>query len=72
MSRDLTAHNLYIFGSRHREWLGEALVYPRKGGGGVVPYMGHIGMFHSEGYDFQAVYSGIGCRESLGSRKLIG
>ena len=52
--------------------LGEALVSPRKGGGGVVPYMGHIGMFHSEGYDFQAVYSGIGCRESLGSRKLIG
>ena len=53
--------------------LGEALVSPRKGGGGgVVPYMGHIGMFHSEGYDFQAVYSGIGYRESLGSRKLIG
>ena len=37
-----------------------------------MPYMGHIGMFHSEGYDFQAVYSGIGYRESLGSRKLIG
>ena len=50
---------------------GEALVSPRKGGG-VVPYMGHIGMFYSEGYDFQAVYSGIGYRESLGSRKLIG
>ena len=30
-----------------------------------------IGMFHSEGYGFQAVYSGIGCKESLGSRKLI-
>ena len=70
MSRDLTAHNLYIFGSRHREWLGEALVYPRKGRG-VVPYMGHIGMFHFEGYDVQAVYSGIRCRESFGSRKLI-
>ena len=31
-----------------------------------------IGMFHSEGYGrFQAVYSGIGYKESLGSRKLI-
>ena len=53
--------------------LEEALVSPRKGrgGGGVVPYMGHIGMFHSEGYDFQAVYSGIGYKESLNSRTLI-
>ena len=54
--------------------IGEAFVYPRKaggGGGGIVPYMGYIGMFHSEGYDFQAVYSGIGYKESLGSRKLI-
>ena len=33
--------------------------------------MGHIGMFHSEGYDFQAVYSGIGYKESLSSRTLI-
>ena len=44
---------------------------PGRGGGGVVPYMGHIGMFHSEGYDFQAVYSGIGYKESLSSRTLI-
>ena len=54
--------------------LGEALVSPRKGwggGGGGVPYMGHIGMFHSEGYDFQAVSSGIGYKESLSSRGLI-
>ena len=33
--------------------------------------MGYIHMFHSEGYGFQAVYSGIGYKESLGSRKLI-
>ena len=33
--------------------------------------MGYIGMFHSEGYGFQAVYSGIGYKESLSSRKLI-
>ena len=29
------------------------------GGGGVLPYMGYIGMCHCEGYGFQAVYSGI-------------
>ena len=29
-------------------------------GGGVLPYMGYIGMCHCEGYGFQAVYSRIG------------
>ena len=29
-------------------------------GGGVLPYMGYIGMCRCEGYDFQAVYSRIG------------
>ena len=47
----------------------EALVSSR--GEGVVPYMGYIGMFHSEGYGFQALYSRIGYKESLYSRKLI-
>ena len=28
--------------------------------GGVLPYMGYIGMCCCEGYGFQAVYSGIG------------
>ena len=46
--------------------LGEALVSSGGGGGGLchryVP---------SEGYGFQAVYSAIGYKESLGSRKLI-
>ena len=28
-------------------------------GGGVLPYMGYIGMCHCEGYGFQAVYSRI-------------
>ena len=32
----------------------------RGGGGGVLPYMGHIGMCRCEGYGFQAVYSSIG------------
>ena len=41
----------------------EALVSSR--GEGVVPYMGYIGMFHSKGYGFQALYSRIGYKESL-------
>ena len=28
--------------------------------GGILPYMGHIGMCCCEGYGFQAVYSSIG------------
>ena len=28
--------------------------------GGVLPYMGYIGMCRCEGYGFQAVFSGIG------------
>ena len=31
-----------------------------EGGGGVLPYMGYIGMCRCEGYGFQAVYSRIG------------
>ena len=31
-----------------------------QGGGGALPYMGHIGMCRCEGYGFQAVYSSIG------------
>ena len=30
------------------------------GGGGILPYMGYIGMCRCEGYGFQAVYSRIG------------
>ena len=30
------------------------------GGGGVLPYMGYIGMCHCEGHGFQAVYSRMG------------
>ena len=29
-------------------------------GGGVLAYMGYIGMCRCEGYGFEAVYSGIG------------
>ena len=52
---------------RHQKGLVSVLYYgifppftqkPR--GGGVLPYMGYIGMCRCEGYGFQAVYSGIG------------
>ena len=29
-------------------------------GGGVLPYMGHVGLCRCEGYGFQAVYSSLG------------
>ena len=32
----------------------------KTGGGGVLPFMGYMGMCHCEGYGFQAVYSRIG------------
>ena len=35
-----------------------------RGGGGALPYMGHIGMCRCEGYGFQAVYSSIGLYKS--------
>ena len=41
----------------------QTLLYSCKWGrhpGGVLPYMGYIGMCRCEGYGFQAVYSGIG------------
>ena len=31
-----------------------------RGGGGILPYMGYMGMCRCEGYGFQAVYSRIG------------
>ena len=31
-----------------------------RGGGGVLPYMGYIGMCRCKGYGFQAIYSWIG------------
>ena len=34
--------------------------HPVLGGGGVLPYMGYIGMCRCERYGFQAVYSSIG------------
>ena len=38
-----------------------SLTYPGSlPGGGVLPYMGYIGVCRCEGYGFQAVYSRIG------------
>ena len=36
--------------------------------GGVLPYMGYIGMCRCEGYGFQAVYSRIGYINQILSR----
>ena len=36
------------------------------GGGGVLPYMGNIGVCRCEGYGVHAVYCGIYKSESLG------
>ena len=33
---------------------------PGVGGGGVLAYMGYVGMCRCEGYGFEAVYSGVG------------
>ena len=35
-------------------------ISPGGGGGGLLPYMGYIGMCRCERYGFQAVYSSIG------------
>ena len=41
---------------------------PGGGGGGVLPYVGYIGMCRCEGYGFQAVYPRIGYIRAFGSR----
>ena len=43
----------FLLSGLHRYW-------PPPGGGGVLPYMGHMGMCRCEGYGFQAVYFRIG------------
>ena len=40
--------------------LSQLFTREERGGGGVLPYMGYIGMCRCEGYGFQAVYSSIG------------
>ena len=41
-------------------WLTQAPGAGAGAGGGILPYMGYIGMCRCEGYGFQAVYSRIG------------
>ena len=48
-------HSRHYWGDSHR-FDGPSA----RGGGGVLPYMGYIGMCHCEGYGFQTVYSRIG------------
>ena len=49
--------------------LGESPQYLGRGGGGVLPHIGYIGMCRCEVYGFQAVYSGTGIQiREFGSR----
>ena len=41
-------------------WLKKTVIVVSPPGGGVLAYMGHIGMCRCEGYGFQAVKSSIG------------
>ena len=44
-----------------KNWLNPGLTPEGgRGGDGLLPDMGYIGMCRCEGYGFQAVYSGIG------------
>ena len=54
MALDVTNQNLVLISKLF------ATLGPGGGGGGVLPYMGYIGMCRCEGYGFQAVYSSIG------------
>ena len=44
--------------TKNLSWALGGGAYPK--GGGVLPYMGYMGMCRCEGYGFQAVYSRIG------------
>ena len=53
----------YVFGDRFqriREDSRPKYAVQKYPGGGVLPYMGKIGMCRCEGYGFQALYSRIG------------
>ena len=50
-----SSRQLFEDGITTRRWLVDS-----PGGGGVLPYMGYMGMCRCEGYGFQAVYSRIG------------
>ena len=49
-----------MFASRSKALYARPRIMGGGGGEGVLPYMGHIGMCPCEGYDFQAVYPGLG------------
>ena len=57
-SRDVKAQQLltFVFNFLHKQ----KVECQKSRGGGVMPYMGHIGMCRCKGYGFQAVYSSIG------------
>ena len=51
---------LFFFANLLHEKPKHASLDKRPGGGGVLPYMGYIGMCRCEGCGFQAVYCRIG------------
>ena len=57
-----TSRGNACYAGYERDCLGRRRTGTRYGprGGGVLPYMGYIGMCRCEGYGFQAVYSRIG------------
>ena len=52
--------NNYFCSFLNLKWFFSQFKFPPGGAGGVLPYMGYIGMCHCEGYGFQAVFSRIG------------
>ena len=51
----------------HNERL-DQMCHPKSRGGGVLPYIGYMGMCRRKGYGLQAIWSGIG---SSNHRKLV-
>ena len=59
MMKKMMKKSLHINSIFHQNIYGLKL-WEDPGGGGVLPYMDHIGMCRCEGYGFQAVYFRIG------------
>ena len=58
LGRTKDKESSYLCGSKNNNV--EQKVAENPGGGGVLPYMGYVGMCRCEGYGFQALYSRIG------------
>ena len=58
LGRTKDKESSYLCGSKNNNV--EQKVAKNPPGGGVLPYLGYIGMCRCEGYGFQALYSRIG------------